>query len=402
MNKNMFVLFLALFLTGSFSACKTTRQERYVVVLSMDGFRDDYPGRGHTPTLDSLAKVGVRASFVPCFPSVTFPNHYSMATGLHPDNHGLVNNSFYDSTMQKMYRIKDREAVSNPAFYGGEPVWNTAERQGVKAATYFWVGSEAPVGGKHNSIWKVFDSSVPYNDRADSVVAWLSLPKEQRPHLVMWYIEEPDAIGHDATPDSSVVIDKVEELDAVLARFFSKVNKLDIAPKIDFIVTSDHGMATFVPDKYVNLGDYLPRDSFKFVFDGVPTVLYPKPGYTDTAYEILKKVPNITVWKKEEVPARYQYGSNARIGDLIVLPDVGCMVQFRDKGKPWLGGAHGYDNFDPTMQAIFYASGPSFKKNVTHPSLPNISLYPLICRLLKIKPAPNDADSVDLDGLLKK
>ena len=102
MNKNMFVLFLALFLTGSFSACKTTRQERYVVVLSMDGFRDDYPGRGHTPTLDSLAKVGVRASFVPCFPSVTFPNHYSMATGLHPNNHGLVNNSFYDSTMQKM------------------------------------------------------------------------------------------------------------------------------------------------------------------------------------------------------------------------------------------------------------------------------------------------------------
>jgi predicted AlkP superfamily pyrophosphatase or phosphodiesterase len=108
------------------------------------------------------------------------------------------------------------------------------------------------------------------------------------------------------------------------------------------------------------------------------------------------------VWKKEEVPARYQYGSNARIGDLIVLPDVGGMVQFRDKGKPWLGGAHGYDNFDPTMQAIFYASGPSFKKNVTHPSLPNISLYPLICRLLKIKPAPNDADSVNLDGLLKK
>ena len=401
MNKNMFVLFLALFLTGSFSACKTTRQERYVVVLSMDGFRDDYPGRGHTPTLDSLAKVGVRASFVPCFPSVTFPNHYSMATGLHPNNHGLVNNSFYDSTMQKMYRIKDREAVSNPAFYGGEPVWNTAERQGVKAATYFWVGSEAPVGGKHNSIWKVFDSSVPYNDRADSVVAWLSLPKEQRPHLVMWYIEEPDAIGHDATPDSSAVIDKVEELDAVLARFFSKVNKLDIAPKIDFIVTSDHGMATFVPDKYVNLGDYLPRDSFKFVFDGVPTVLYPKPGYTDTAYEILKKVPNITVWKKEEVPARYQYGSNARIGDLIVLPDVGCMVQFRDKGKPWLGGAHGYDNFAPEMEAIFYAAGPSFKQNVELPVMANVNLYLIIARLLDLQPAPNDGDSLVISTLFR-
>lgn len=402
MNKNILFLLISLLLTLSVSSCRTTKPERYVVVLSLDGFRDDYSGRGHIPTLDSLAQVGVRASFIPCFPSVTFPNHYSMATGLYPNNHGLVNNSFYDSTMDKMYRIKDRDAISDPSFYGGEPVWNTAERQGVKAATFFWVGSEAPVGGHHNSIWKKFDTSVPYKDRADSVIAWLSLPESERPHLVMWYIEEPDAVGHDFTPDSMQVIAKIEELDGVLAHFFTNVNKLDIAKKIDFIVTSDHGMATFTPDKYVNLGDYLPRDSFRFVFDGVPTILYSKPGYTDTAYEILKKVPHVTVWKKEDVPAKYHYGSNTRIGDLIVLPDVGTMVQFRENDSPRLGGAHGYDNFDSTMRAIFYASGPSFKKNVIHPSLPNISLYPLICRLLSIKPAPNDADSVSLDGLLKK
>ncbi len=385
-----------------FSCNRTSsKNDKYAVVLSLDGFRYDYASRSNTPTLDSLAAIGVQAGFRPEFPSNTFPSHYAMATGLYPDHHGLINNSFYAPDLDLIYTIGNREAVENPAFYGGEPIWNTAERQGVKAATFFWVGSETAVGGHQASIWKKYDSSVPYRDRADSVITWLQLPKEKRPHLIMWYIEEPDAIGHDETPDSEKVIAKAEELDQILNYFFIKARKLDIFKKINFIIVSDHGMATYTPDKYVNLYKYLPRDSFNYVFDGVPTYLYPKPTYTETAYGILKEVPNITVYKKEEMPAKYVYGTNERIGELIVLPNIGTYVQFRDTDRAFTGGSHGYDNFEKEMEGIFYAAGPALKNGYKGETMQNLNLHLIIANILGIDPAPNDGDTQVVSKILK-
>ncbi|MDF9831511.1 ectonucleotide pyrophosphatase/phosphodiesterase [Parabacteroides sp. PF5-6] len=389
------------FLGSSCSTPKGPRHDRYVVVLSLDGFRSDYPEKAHTPTLDSLARVGVRADFRPCFPSVTFPNHYSMATGLHPDHHGLVNNFFYAEDLDKIYTIGNRKAVENPDFYGGEPIWNTAQKQGVKAASFYWVGSETAVNGMQPSIWKKFDGSVPFKNRADSVLSWLQLPEEIRPHLLMWYIEEPDAIGHRATPDSVATLQVVEELDQLLAYFFAEVRKLDIFKKIDFVVLSDHGMATYYPENYVNLNDYLPRDSFDFSFDGVPTLLYCKESYRETAYEILQTVPHIQAYKKEEVPERLIYGKHPRVGNLVVIPDIGTYVQFRPESRPRYAATHGYDNLAPEMQAIFYAAGPSFKKGERVGAIPNVNLYLLICNLLNLEPAPNDGKQEEVDLLLK-
>ena len=363
--------------------------DRYVVVLSMDGFRSDYPGRAHTPVLDSLGKAGVKAAFRPCYPSVTFPNHYSMATGLHPDHHGLVHNSFYDPALDSVYTRRS----TDPRFFGGEPIWNTAERQGVRTANYYWVGSEIAVNGRQPSTWKKFDSSVPFKNRADSVIAWLRRPAETRPHLVMWYLEEPDYSGHVCTPDSAATTRAIERVDSVLGYFFAQARKLDIFDKTDFLVVSDHGMATYTPEKSVDLCDYLPRDSFDHVFDGVPTLLYPKKGYADKAYEILKKVPNVTVWRKGEVPERFVYGNNPRVSELIVAPHIGTYVVFGNRPKAKAGGAHGYDNFTPEMEGIFYAAGPSFKEHKELPAMPNVNLYLIIARLLGIQPAPNDGDS---------
>lgn len=388
---------IAFLLLVSLSCSTHNHRDRYVVVLSMDGFRADYPDRAYTPTLDSLAAVGVRATFRPSFPSVTFPNHYSMATGLHPDHHGLVNNFFYAPDLDSIYRMAD----PTPGFYGGEPIWNTAEKQGVRTASFYWVGSEYSIQGRQPSIWKPFDKKVPFSDRADSVISWLQLPEKERPQLVMWYMEEPDGIGHRCTPDSSETLQKVEELDRVLNHFFTEARKLDIFEQIDFIVLSDHGMATFTPDKYVNLNDYLPRDSFDYIFDGVPTLLYPKAGYTDKAYAILQQVPHISVWKKNEIPEKYVYGSNSRIGDLFVMPDIGTYLDFRPESSPRLAATHGYDNFAPEMQAIFYAAGPSFKQHVELPAMANVNLYLILARLLDIKPAPNDGDSLVVSTLFR-
>ena len=388
---------IAFLLLVSLSCSTYNQRDRYVVVLSMDGFRADYPDWAYTPTLDSLATVGVRATFRPSFPSVTFPNHYSMATGLHPDHHGLVNNFFYAPDLDSIYRMADL----TPGFYGGEPIWNTAEKQGVRTASFYWVGSEYSIEGRQPSIWKPFDKKVPFSDRADSVISWLQLPEKERPRLVMWYMEEPDGIGHRCTPDSSETLQKVEELDRVLNHFFTEARKLDIFEQIDFIVLSDHGMATFTPDKYVNLNDYLPRDSFDYIFDGVPTLLYPKAGYTDKAYAILQQVPYIRVWKKNEIPEKYVYGSNPRIGDLFVMPDIGTYLDFRPESSPQLAATHGYDNFAPEMQAIFYAAGPSFKQHVELPAMANVNLYLILARLLDIKPAPNDGDSLVVSTLFR-
>ncbi len=397
--KLLIVCFLSVFI-WTFTGCeeRISHEDRYVVVLSMDGFRSDYPSRAHTPTLDSLANVGVRSTFRPCYPSVTFPNHYSMATGLHPDHHGLVHNSFYDASIDSVYRMSS----TDPQFFGGEPIWNTAERQGVRTAAFYWVGSEIPVAGDQPSIWKKFDSSVPFSSRADSVISWLKLPEKVRPHLIMWYMEEPDAIGHSASPDSSATLEVVERLDKELGRFFANARQLEIFDKIDFIVLSDHGMATYYPDKYVNLNDYLSRDSFEYVIEGVPTLLYPKKSYLDSAYAILKTVPNIMVWKREEIPAKYVYGKNSRIGDLVVAPNIGTYVQFREKSTPRFGGTHGYDNFTPEMEAIFYAAGPSFKKHIEVPQMANVNLYLIIAHILGIQPAPNDGDSAVVQHLFKK
>ena len=378
------------------------RAGEYVVVLSLDGFRSDYLLQTHTPTLDSLAQVGVKSTFRPCFPSVTFPNHYSMATGLHPDHHGLINNFFYAPDLDKIYRIGDNKAVTNPDFYGGEPIWNTAEKQGVRSASFFWVGSEAPIQGLQPSICKTYDKSVPYETRADSVIAWLQLPEEIRPRLIMWYIEEPDAIGHSATPDSSATYDMVERLDSVINYFFTKARQLKDFKKIDFIVLSDHGMATYYPDKYVNLNDYLPRDSFDYVFDGVPTLLYPKKTYTDSALAILQQVPYVKAYKKEDVPEQFIYGKNPRLGDIVVIPDIGTYVHFRPQSYPYKGATHGYDNYAPEMEAIFYAAGPSFKKNVELPTMANVNLYLIITELLQLQPAPNDGDIEVVRKLFRK
>lgn len=374
-----------------------TAPERYVVVLSMDGFRSDYPERAHTPTLDSLGQAGVKAAFRPSYPSVTFPNHYSMATGLHPDHHGIISNSFYDAALDSVYTMR----CDDPRFFGGEPIWNTAERQGVRTAAFYWVGSEIALPSGQPSTWKKFDSSVPFPARADSVIAWLQRPEAERPHLIMWYFEEPDHTGHLCTPDSSATLRMVEHVDSVLGYFFDRARTLDIFDKIDFLVVSDHGMATYTPEESVNLIDYLPRDSFRYVFEGVPTLLYPKAGYADKAYEILKTVPNVTVWRKDEIPEKFVYGKNPRVPELVVAPNIGTYVVFRENPRAYSGGAHGYDNFTPEMEAIFYAAGPSFKQGVELPAMANVNLYLIIARLLGIDPAPNDGDSATIAPLFR-
>ncbi|MFP4064566.1 MAG: ectonucleotide pyrophosphatase/phosphodiesterase, partial [Bacteroidales bacterium] len=311
----------------NFSNCTPSQNsedhDTYVVMLSMDGFRWDYADRVHTPNLDRIAENGVKAEYVmPAFPSNTFPNHYTMATGLYPDNHGLVNNNFYCEELDMVYSMRDREAVENGAFYGGEPIWVTAEKQGMTSASYFWVGSEAPIQGVQPTYWKEYNTDDPFAARIDTVVSWLQLPVEQRPQLITFYFNEPDGRAHQTGPDSPEIDALVEELDSLAGVMLDKFAALPIADKLNLIVTSDHGMTEVTMEKYVDLEQYVDRDWLDIAFRSTPMMMWqPKEGMTDSIYNILKEVDHLSVWKTGELPERLNFGHNPRTLDMIVLAD---------------------------------------------------------------------------------
>ena len=381
----------------------SAKDPTYLVMLSMDGFRWDYTDKFYTPNFDKIASIGVKAkSLQPSFPTKTFPNHYSIVTGLYPDHHGIVNNSFYDPVMQAHYSISDRSSVENPDFYGGEPIWVTAEKQGIISASYFWVGSEAPVMGIQPSYWKTYDHDFPFNQRIDTVIVWLQLPEEKRPHLITWYMHEPDSKGHKLGPNNEELGKTITYLDSLLGVFMWKLEQISFADNINVIVTSDHGMGETSSSRWINLSEYIDTAWFKVIRGGNPNYnLFAKPEHYEKAWEALSQIPHVKTWKSGEVPARLHYGINPRTGDFTLTADSSWIISWRDAPSPFAGGSHGYDNRNTDMHAIFYAYGPSFKIDYDHPSFPNIDIYPLICKILKLNPAKVDGSLNNVSDMLR-
>lgn len=394
-------LYLVLALIG-FCGLTAAQEKPYVVMLSMDGFRWDYPQRCGTPNLDKIAVSGVRAeSLQPAFPSKTFANHYTMATGLYPDHHGLVENSFFDPQTGKHYSINNRKAVEDAFFYGGEPIWVTAEKQGITSASFFWVGSEAPVQGLHPTYWKKYEHEFPFTQRIDTVIHWLSLPEEKRPHLVMWYFDEPDGTSHGEGPLSEATCQVVTYLDSLVGVFMARLETLPHAGDINVIFTSDHGMGPTHSDRCIMLKNYIDYGWFEEMEGYTPNLtLKVREEFRDTAWKALSAIPHVTVWKHGEVPDSLHYGTNPRTLDFIMVADSAWQFSLTDKVLR-TGGAHGYNPYNTDMHAIFYAKGPAFRQNYTHPTFENINLYPLICEILGLEPAPVDGRVENIRGMLK-
>ncbi len=376
---------------------------KYVLMVSLDGFRWDYPDMYDTPFLDSLAKAGVSAkSLQPSYPSKTFPNHYTIATGLYPDHHGIVNNSFYDPETKREYAILKRNAVKDGSFYGGEPMWVTAEKQGVKTATYFWVGSEAAVQGVMPSITKYYDASHTYGSRIDSVMNWLSKPYNERPGLVMLYFDEPDASGHKYGPVHAKTGKVVQRLDSLMGVLFQKSGNLNIKDSLNIIITSDHGMAALSEKRQIILKNHI-HDSLLVRIEGSNPVynLEAKDGYLDLVYEKLSGIEHLHVWKADEIPEKLHYGTNPRTLDINIVGEEGWSV-FTEKPSGYSAGTHGYMPQNHSMHAIFYAAGPSFLSDKEIDTFENVDLYNLVCFLLDLEPAKNDGAFERIEPMLLK
>ncbi len=376
---------------------------KYVLMVSLDGFRWDYPDMYETPFLDSLAKKGVKAkSLQPSYPSKTFPNHYSMATGLYPDNHGIVHNTFYDHATDRSYAISMRDAVRDGSFYGGEPMWVTAEKQGVKSATYFWVGSEAAVQGVMPSITKYYDASHTYGSRIDSVMKWFSKPYGERPGLVMLYFDEPDASGHKYGPEHPETGKVVTQLDSLMSVLFKKAAKLDVYDSLNIVVTSDHGMAALSEQRQIILKNHI-HDSLLVRINGSNPVynLEAKDEYLDLVYEKLSDIEHLHVWKSNDIPEKLHYGTNPRTLDINIVGEEGWSV-FTEKPTGYTAGTHGYMPQNRSMHTVFYAVGPSFLSGKEVDTFENVDLYNLVCFLLDLEPANNDGDFERITPMLYK
>ena len=399
----MFYKFIILFLI--IHTVYASDADEYVLLISMDGFRYDYLDKANTPNFDKLVNTGASAkALIPVFTSKTFPNHYSIATGMYAENHGLIANTFFANDLNKQYSIRDRNAVENGAFYGGEPIWVTAESQNVISASYFWVGSEAVIKGLQPTYWKKYNQKVSFESRIDSVISWYSKPVQSRPRLILLYFHEPDWTGHEYGPNSNETISQIENMDNVFGNLISKISKLSIYNNLNIIIVSDHGMTDVKPDRTIDLS--LVTDLSNMRVNGAgPTVFISSESKKQLkqTYKQLKNIDNADVYWKQNIPKRFHYRNHVRIPDLLVLANEGWSLMPLGHGSSTPKGSHGYDNQLDNMKAIFMAKGPSFKKGYRRDEFENIHIYPLITHILGIKSYPNiDGDLEQVKDLLSK
>jgi predicted AlkP superfamily pyrophosphatase or phosphodiesterase len=374
-----------------------------LVLVSFDGWRWDYTDRFEVPTVRALASHGVRVrELVPSFPALTFPNHYTIVTGLYPEHHGIVANVIVDPAIPDRFTMSSktsREAI----WWGGEPIWVTAVRQGHRSATMFWSGSEVAIGGIRPTYWKPFDGGLSPEARTAQGLEWLALPERDRPSVVTIYQDIVDHAGHDFGPDSPEVAAAASELDRNLSTLTAGIARLGLADRTTVALVSDHGMASASPERVIWLDDYLDVSTVDVTeWEGL-LELSPRdrrPETVDRIYGRLRDAhPRLRVFKKDALPDRLRHGTNPRIPLLIGLPDDGWVVTTHarrqrrlDEGLSPLRGTHGFDPVYQDMHAMFVAAGPAVVQGLVVPTLANVNLYEFLCAVAKLHPAPNDGD----------
>lgn len=380
------ILTLILTITALLSAC--AKNDQVTVIISLDGFRWDYTQWYDTPFLDRMAQEGVEAALIPSYPSKTFPNHYTLATGLYPDHHGIIGNKFINRATGKKFSLSNREVKHDARYYGGEPIWLTAQRQGLRTAVFYWPGSDVAVQGKYPDKYFNYDQEprLTFGQRIDGILKQLRRPEAKRPQLIMAYFEQPDHNGHVYGPQAKQTRIAVMEIDKLISNLYERIQKLPISDKVNFIVVSDHGMTLTMPEKHIDARQYLKKEWYYDIEGDAPANVYAREGCADSICQALQGVDHIRVWHRTEVPYYLHYGTNENVGDVVIDTELGWL--FSDK-KAEYGGTHGYDPSYNDMHALFRAVGPAFK-HISLPHFPNVDVYPLLCHLLGIEPAPND------------
>ena len=378
------------------------RDKPYVILVSLDGFRYDYARRYGARNLQALGRRGASApdGLIPVFPSITFPNNYSIVTGLYPENHGIVGNNFYDPAQRRRFVYTDRSTSADGSWYAGVPLWALAERQGMRAACFFWPGAEAEIGGMRPTYNVPYDPRIPNERRIDQVVDWLRLPPETRPHFITLYFGDVDSAGHSTGTDSPETARAVRRIDGLIARLNAAVALLGLP--VNLVVVSDHGMVN-TEGPWIDLQKFADLSGFQ----AVGALLYP-PNEAAAArvYSRLRNASDkFKVYRRSQVPAGLHSSRNARIGDPVIVPAGPYLIRAYGSGDPQEvppKGMHGYDPATmPEMRGIFYAAGPGFRAGLRLAPFENVHLYPLMAKILGLYADATDGDLRVLQLILR-
>ncbi|XP_070556761.1 ectonucleotide pyrophosphatase/phosphodiesterase family member 5-like isoform X2 [Ptychodera flava] len=368
------------------------------LLISFDGFRWDYLQKVETPNFDVLISDGsfVPDGIVPTFITKTFPNHFTIATGLYEESHGIVANNMYDPVLNEKFHIGGEDSTSSKWWdVGAEPIWVTNQKHGGRTGVYYWPGSETEIMGILPNRYKKYSDTTPFETRIDGVIDWFT-DEEEPINLGLLYFNEPDHTGHTSGPESDEILDVIRMCDDTIGYLIQKLQEADLYEKINILITSDHGMTELSPDRLIQLDDYVNPDLYDLVDSSPTAAIYPFDDRNTMAiYNALlaARHPNMTVYLKDSIPDRFHYKHNRRIMPIIAVADEGwCIV---DDKTTWLNdteieGGHGYDNRYKSMHPFFIAHGPAIKRNFTLEQFNNVDIYPLICKIMEIEAAPNN------------
>lgn len=394
---NHICLFLLLLFSGFIIQLSFSRKaDSKVLLISFDGFRWDYYKTYHTPNFDYLAKTGIHApkGIQSTFTTKTFPNHYSIVTGLYQESHGIVDNQMYDLVFNETFQMKKPD----PKWWGGEPIWVTTRKQGLKSGVYFWPASDIPIKNMTPNIYFKYNNTISMETRIETAVEWLA---NDQADVALVYFNQPDKTGHKFGPLSQAVGKMVETIDKLVGFLLEKLLETFLLDRVNLIICSDHGMVNLteviVLEKYLRM-----QEEVKWMpLSGPVAGILPYEGKRDVIYNKLKNAhPNMTIYKKEDIPERWHYKNHRRIMPLIAVADPGYLIA-REYGTDNAFGQHGYDNSLLSMRPIFFARGPAFKENYQTDVFELINIYPLVCHLLGVKPAPNNGSLDTVIHLLK-
>jgi len=380
----------------------------YVLLISFDGLRWDYINRNISPNFSELSERGVTASSLrPVFPTKTFPNHISIVTGMYPENHGIVANEFIDIKNNEEYKMWDKSIALNSRWYKGEAFWETARKQGVISASYFWPSSDIDDSEKRPDNFHIYEHNRPYAERVAGVLNWFNLPYKERPHFVTLYFDLTDGVGHDFGPESEEINIAIAQLDTLFGSLINGLNEINLLDSINIIICSDHGMTEVSEERLIVVDDMLNGYDYLFSNTGPFMLIYSEEEETEKIYSILKKEENhYEVYKREDVPEYFHFSQNEMIGDLVLIADIGWSL-INEENFEWIKehpskGNHGYDNFHLDMHGVFIAAGPSFKQNYKTGTVNNIDIYPLLCKIFNCTTAEYiDGDLRRIEYILK-
>ena len=408
----VFAALLAIAILGAVAsrACTSTPVGAIVILVSLDGWRWDYIDRFAPPHITRLARSGVTAeALIPIFPSKTFPNHFTIVTGLYPARHGIVSNNMVDPALPGRFTLNNREVQKDPRWWGGEPLWVTVERQGKIAATMFWPGSDVEIAHDRPTFWREFDTKVPNEARVDQLLEWLRQPVESRAAFLTLYFSTVDTAGHDFGPEAEETRQAALTLDAAIGRLRAGIEQLGLSQRVNLVLVSDHGMSQLSRDRVIVLDDYLDMSTVDLI-DSAPLVgITPLPGVSaESVYAALhNKHPALEVYTKGTLPEQYRLRHHPRVPAIIGIADDGwhpttrARLEQADRRGEFSGGNHGYDPKHKSMHGLFVAVGPQFKSGLTVPAFENVHVYELLCRVLGVKPAANDGRAEVTMGMLR-